>query len=326
MKKNLFLRLYLILIMVFSLHSCRQEFLQVDAENQKEQFQVSLLNRQQVYDIAPLMGKISELKKKSFSQTNNLYGRKVQDSILDGAIIGTNQVLLVEKDGKKTYTFPVFRSFISHKTESLILKENNDSSFSGILIQYDVTKEEKEQFISGQNVDISSKTKIYDIEKININTNANVKLNVDVIGCFVITWETGWCSANVHYTGGPGGCSVGGAPAPMIQSIEYVCENGNPADTGDSGESGPSGPVAGGGIDLGAYFSIPFISIGYQYYETEDDLDPNYLHYLSVVSYFSSLGASYNQLRAANPDLFYYTFFYFKDNGINPITKAFIKD
>lgn len=209
---------------------------------------------------------------------------------------------------------------MSDKTESLIVKENEDHTFSGILVQYDLTKEEKQQFLTGQNTEINSKIKIFDVDKLNLNA----KTNVDVIGCFVITWETGWCSANVHYTGGPGGCTVGGAPAPMIQSIEYVCENGNPAGNGESGESGSTGPVVGAGIDLGAYFSIPFISIGYQYYETEDDLDPNYLHYMSVVNYFSSLGTTLNQLRTANPDLFYYTFFYFKDNGINPTTKAFI--
>lgn len=304
-----------------SLHSCRSEDFLQDKEKSKEDFKVSLLNRQQLDQQKPLLQELSKLKSKfRYKNIDRKLAKSAQDDIFEGAIIGTNQVLLIEKNGNKTYTFPVYRTYMSDKTESLIVKENEDHTFSGILVQYDLTKEEKQQFLTGQNTEINSKIKIFDVDKLNLNA----KTNVDVIGCFVITWETGWCSANVHYTGGPGGCTVGGAPAPMIQSIEYVCENGNPADNGESGESGSTGPVVGAGIDLGAYFSIPFISIGYQYYETEDDLDPNYLHYMSVVNYFSSLGTTLNQLRTTNPDLFYYTFFYFKDNGINPTTKAFI--
>ncbi|WP_300346207.1 hypothetical protein [Chryseobacterium sp.] len=321
MKRNLFLRLCLIMTVALSLHSCRSEDFLQDTEKSKQDFKVSLLNRQQLDQQKPLLQELSELKSKfRYKNIDRKLGKSAQDDIFEGAIIGTNQVLLIEKNGNKTYTFPVYRTYMSDKTESLIVKENEDHTFSGILVQYDLTKEEKQQFLTGQNTEINSKIKIFDVDKLNINA----KTNVDVIGCFVITWEVGWCSANKHYTGGPGGCSVGGAPAPMIQSIEYVCENGNPADNGESGESGSTGPVVGAGIDLGAYFSIPFISIGYQYYETEDDLDPNYLHYMSVVNYFSSLGTTLNQLRTANPDLFYYTFFYFKDNGINPTTKAFI--
>lgn len=320
MKRN-FLRLCLMMAVILWLHSCRSEDFLQDTEKSKQDFKVSLLNRQQLDQQKPLLQELSALKSKfRYKNIDRKLAKSAQDDIFEGAIIGTNQVLLIEKNGNKTYTFPVYRTYMSNKTESLIVKENEDHTFSGILVQYDLTKEEKQQFLSGQNTDINSKIKIFDVDKLNINA----KTNVDVIGCFVITWEVGWCSANRHYTGGPGSCRVGGAPAPIIQSIVYTCENGNPADTGESGESGPTGPGVGTGIDLGAYFSIPFISIGYQYYETEDDLDPNYLHYMSVANYFSSLGTTLNQLRAANPDLFYYTFFYFKDNGINPTTKAFI--
>lgn len=322
MKRNVFLRLCLMLVALLSLNSCRQEYLQADAENQKQQYQVTLLNRQEVSKIAPLMGKLSELKKKSFKQSNGLSARKVQDSILEGAIIGTSQVLLVENGNHKTYTFPVSRGFISNKTESLVLRQNADNTFTGILIQYDITQQEKDQFLSGQNVDISSKTKIYDIE--NINLNASARVQVDIVGCYKITWETGWCSAGVHYTGGPGGCTVGGAPAPFIQSIENVCEGGTDDGGVTGGNDGGGAISVGSGVDLGGYFTIPFISIGHQYYETEDDFDPNYVHYTQVVNYFSSLGTTLNQLRVSNPDLFYYTFYYFKDNGINPTTKAFI--
>src|SRR5690606_36774611 len=95
--------------------------------------------------------------------------------------------------------------------------------------------------------------------------------------------------------------------------------------TGDGGFIG-IGP-GGGWLDLGRiHTTFPFISLGYQYYETEDPFDPNYIHYLDTANYFISLGNTLNQLRVTNPDLFYYTYFYFTDNGINLTTKAFITE
>lgn len=302
----------------FYLHSCRSEDFLQDQPDGEEKYKVSILNKEQVHQQESL---VKEIKSK-FRYKANVTAKTVQNEILDGAIIGTDQVLLIERNGAKTYTFPVSRTYISDKSESLVVKENADHTYSGILIQYDLTKEQRQQFISGQLTDIKSKVKIYDIDKLNIAS----RLQTDVVGCYKIVWETGWCSAHVHQSG-QSGCTVGGAPAPFIQSVENICENGIPDDGGISGgnDGSPTGPGTGGvSLDLGAYFTIPFISIGHQYYETEDDLDPNYIHYTQVANFFSLLGTEINQLRVANPDLFYYTFYYFKDNGINPTTKAFI--
>lgn len=305
----------------FYLHSCRSEDFLQDQPDGEEKYKVSILNKEQVHQQESLVKEIKEIKSK-FRYKANVTAKTVQNEILDGAIIGTDQVLLIERNGAKTYTFPVSRTYISDKSESLVVKENADHTYSGILIQYDLTKEQRQQFISGQLTDIKSKVKIYDIDKLNIAS----RLQTDVVGCYKIVWETGWCSAHVHQSG-QSGCTVGGAPAPFIQSVENICENGTPDDGGVSGgnDGSPTGPGTGGvSLDLGAYFTIPFISIGHQYYETEDDLDPNYIHYTQVANFFSLLGTEINQLRVANPDLFYYTFYYFKDNGINPTTKAFI--
>ncbi|MCE3075635.1 hypothetical protein [Chryseobacterium gwangjuense] len=321
MKKNLFWRLLSLIILTFFLNSCRSEdLLQDDRGEQK--YQVSILNKEEVNRLKPLLKELSEIKSK-FRYNTNTNEKVVQNEILDGAIIGTNRVLLVENNGIKTYTFPISRTYLSSKSENLVVKENADHSFSGVLIQYDLTKEQQQKFISGEITDIKAKIKIYDIDKLNIAA----RVQTDQVGCYIITWETGWCSAAVHQTGSDSTCKVGGAPAPTILSIEDTCnqDSGGGNGTGDGGLGGIG--TGGGPIDLGGvYITFPFVSLGYEYYQTEDPADPNYVHYVNTANYFISLGNTLNQLRVNNPDLFYYTYFYFKNNGINIPTKKFITE
>ena len=310
---------------VLMLQSCRTEdFIQNENFEQKL-YNVSLLSGSQVQKDMPLMKELSLIKSKFRYKSERKNSEKDnQNSILDGAIIGTDKVLLVEKNGVKTYTFAVSRTYLSTISENLVVTENADHSFSGVLIQYDLTKEQQQKFISGEITDIKSKIKVYDIDKININS----RIQVDNIGCYEITWETGWCSAGVHYTGGPGGCTVGGAPAPMIISIKDTCNEWSGGETTTPGGNGTGdGSVYSGSIDLGSIFTtIPLVSLGYQYYATEDLDDPNYINYVNTANYFASLGTTMNQFRVTNPDLFYFTYHYFKENGINAVTKAFITE
>jgi hypothetical protein len=327
MKNKFILRLSLLIIFTFFLHSCRSEDFLNDGKTEEQKYKVSVLNKEQINREKPLLKELSQVKSKFRYKANvGIDGKSAQNDILDGAIIGTNQALLVENNGVKTYTFPVSRTYLSRKTENLIVKENSDHTFSGVLIQYDLTKEQQQKFISGEITDIKSKINIYDIDKLNINTTSRVQ--TDVVGCYKITWETGWCSAGIHQTGSDNTCTVGGAPAPMILSIEETCsQTGGGGTGGGTGDGGLGQVGAGGVIDLGGYYNtLPFVSLGYQYYETEDPLDPNYVHYTNIANYFQSLGNTLNQLRVTNPDLFYYAFFYFKEKGITIKSKSFITE
>jgi hypothetical protein len=160
---------------------------------------------------------------------------------LEGAVISTENVMLAEKGRQKTYTFPIKRSFNSSKIENLVLKQKSDSTFSGVLIQYDITENEKALFVSGHEIDLKNKIKIFNIDDIKINQQSRVQ--TDAIGCYTITWETGWCSSGEHFSGNDSGCTVGGAPSPQIISIINTCGGGSggentglpPYPDGDSG-------------------------------------------------------------------------------------------
>ncbi|RXM37769.1 hypothetical protein BOQ62_20790 [Chryseobacterium sp. CH21] len=186
--KNKFI-LWLLLMIIFTtiLHSCRSEDFLNEEKTGDQKYKVSILSKEQIDREKPLIKELTNVKSKFRYKANvGIDGKSAQNEILDGAIIGTNQALLVESNGVKTYTFPVSRTYLSRKTENLIVKENADHTFSGVLIQYDLTKEQQQKFISGETTDIKSKISIYDIDKLNINITSRVQ--TDVVGCYKITW------------------------------------------------------------------------------------------------------------------------------------------
>jgi hypothetical protein len=132
-KKISFALAVALLLILFN--SCRQEFLTQENENQKnlKNYKVYTIDKKQITTDFKLFEKIAKLQN-IFSQRMET-GKSVQDSILDGAIIGINKVLVVEENGVKSYTFPLKRIFPNGKIENLVLKRNADSTFSGVLVQ-----------------------------------------------------------------------------------------------------------------------------------------------------------------------------------------------
>jgi len=249
MKKTNFL---LLIAFVFFLMSCRNE---LDTIQENEKFKTeakfSLLRKEQVNQQVNLLSKLSEIESKGF-KTNNIIGKSVQDSVLEGAIINTDEVLLAERGEKKTYTFPVYRTN-SDKIENLVLKENADKTYSGFLIQYALTKQERDLFISGHDVDIKSKIKIFNIDKLNLSS----RIQTDVVGCYEITWETGTCSSSYHHEYGDNTCTLTGdnaAPKPTIIAIKDICSNYS--NQTDGPNTNPNIPNDG---SSGSYDTAPYI-------------------------------------------------------------------
>jgi len=219
---------------------------------QKQDRKVSIIKNNGILKNTLILKEISKIQKEKFSKSS--FSKSIQDSVLDGASISTENVMLIESGEQKTYTFPIHRSFTCSKIENLVLKQNSDKTFSGILIQYDITAKEKELFISGHNVDLKNKIKIFDINKLHLGTQSRVQ--TDVIGCYVITWETGWCSSGEHFSGNDSNCKVGGAPNPTILSIANTCSGG--AGGGNTGlPSYPEGDP-GYGSSAGGYDTTPY--------------------------------------------------------------------
>ena len=221
MKKNNLLKTVLLFVFtILFLQGCRNESL---IENKQESITnkkiIKILNAEEVEREKSLISEVNLLKKKVFKQHKST--SRSDNSSLDNAIIETEKVLLVEDGEKKTYTFPVSRTYPNSMIENLVLGKNNDSTFSGILLQYNLTAQEKESIKQGKEVDLKSKIKIFEIDKIKINVNS--RLQTDVVGCYEITWQTGYCKSGEHESGNDSECVVGGAPSPSIISIVDLC-------------------------------------------------------------------------------------------------------
>ncbi len=319
MKKLNFLMLCALILFLFG---CRTEdFADKDIESQ-QRLKITVLTQEQLSKEPQLLQRISEYKK-NIRSTNNLskFSKTESNSILDDAIISTKRVVRIENNGNTTYTFPVFRTHLSEKIENLVLKKNENGSFSGVLMQYNTTKQEKDKYKRGEYVDVMKKLEVFPVDNILINIAARTKSLS--MGCVTIEYETGMCSQNFHESGDVDvdECTVGGPPPIQIVSITVTCSSGD--DNG--GDGGTTGGNPYPSIEPGGGFTtFPFVSVGYEYFATEDLRDPNYVLYNQVGNFFNSLGNSINTLRNENPDLFYYAYFYFKDNGLNTATKTFI--
>lgn len=265
MKKNNLLKTVLLFVFTFLfLQGCRNENV---FENSKQdltkKIKISVIKNNNIIKNTKVFEEITKIQNEKLNKKS--YGKTIQDSVLEGATILTENVMLAEEGEKKTYTFQLKRSFKTSKIENLVLKKNIDSTYSGILIQYDITPEEKELFVNGHDVDLKNKIKIYDINKIKLSS----RTVVDVIGCYEITWELGWCSSGQHMSGQDSDCTVGGAPKPVIVAITFTCgDNGGGGSTGnDSGTNDPSFPSDGNSSSGGIsdYNTTPYIGTFEEY-------------------------------------------------------------
>lgn len=120
-KNNLLKTVLLFLFAVFLLQTCRNETaIDSSKDSSSQKYKVSLIKDNKILDNTEIIGEINKFKNKI-----KKVSRQVQDSILEGAIIKTENVLLIETKNDKTYTFPITREYESSKVENLVLKKKN---------------------------------------------------------------------------------------------------------------------------------------------------------------------------------------------------------
>ena len=110
MKKNLLLRLCLILTLVLVVHSCRTDdyyYQQTDSENQFQNRKFYVLNAKEVKGIPGLWEKVHNIQQNVMIHNIGIkaISKNNQDSLLQGGTIDTDSVLVIENNGSKTYTF-----------------------------------------------------------------------------------------------------------------------------------------------------------------------------------------------------------------------------
>ncbi|WP_139421013.1 hypothetical protein [Chryseobacterium mulctrae] len=248
MKKNLLLRLCLILTLVLVVHSCRTDdyyYQQTDSENQFQNRKFYVLNAKEVKGIPGLWEKVHNIQQNVMIHNIGIkaISKNNQDSLLQGGTIDTDSVLVIENNGSKTYTFKITRDSASPIVENLVLKKNEDESFSGIMLKYNFTEQEKKISSLGHAVDFTNKIEVFPIENLNISARVVSQIS----GCYTIVWETGLCSAGLHSYGQS--CNLTGderAGVPQVISVTSSCAVSTITEYTD-------GQPSGGGYDTGAW-------------------------------------------------------------------------
>ncbi len=304
-------------------HSCRQESLLQDNDfyNNQSKYRVYTINKQQVKNdfflfdkVAGIQNRISGKAEKSFGKDT---GKSIQDSLLTGAVIGMNKILVVENNGEKTYTFALKRNYPSSKTENLVLKKNPDSTFTGKLIQYDVTLQEKELFNAWHSIDLKDRVKVYNIENLNIPSSSG-RIGSTSFGCFTVVYEDGTCSGQEHHAYGDSTCPLIGtaqqAGAPRILSITEIpgCGSGGGSSGSSTGTADPVQPGGGGG-DNG--LTIIFDDIDLNYYSSDNMTDPDFVFWSQVNQFVQGQPQVVRDFNSEYHFVYYYMHAYFKNNG-----------
>ncbi len=303
-----------------SFYSCRQESLLQDNDfyNNQSKYRVYTINKQQVKNDFFLYDKVAVIQSMIFGKTGKSFGKYIaksnQDSLLTGAVIGINKVLVVENNGEKTYTFVLKRNYPTSKTENLVLKKNPDSTFTGKLIQYDLTLKERELFNAWHSIDLKDRVKVYNVENLNIPSSANRVGSVS-FGCFTVLYEDGTCSGEEHHVYGDTDCPLIGTPqqagAPRILSITEIPSCGGGGNSGSTGGGDPTQPDGGGDNGL----TIIFDDIDLNYYSSDNMTDPDFMFWSKVNQFVQAQPQVVKNFNNEYHYVYYYIHTFFKNNG-----------
>jgi hypothetical protein len=228
MNKNLFLRLYLIMIALLSFQSCRQDILpEQETYNNSSAFQ--LTSKRISLNESKHKGKlVSEIKQaedklKTFSHTNAL-GKIVNYG--NGVSIDTESVIYIENGPNyHTYTFHITKANAPSDApiENLVLTPLPDGTYKELLVTYNLTPAEKLQAENGIPINTHGKAQITELAKGTYN-NGNLQ------GKTITGVTCGWteevqftvCDGGDHHSNGEATDEMGGPCHADNPSLPYL--------------------------------------------------------------------------------------------------------
>ncbi|WP_439480671.1 hypothetical protein [Chryseobacterium aquaticum] len=255
MKRKLFLRLCLILMVGLSAFSCRtDQFPEAQSFNDSSKFQltskrISLDESKHKAILLPELKK-AEAEFKAFSKTN-AQGKVVNYG--NGISIDTDDVIYIEKGSDfHSYTFHIKHenALADAPVENLVLTVQEDGTYSELLLSYNFTQQEKQNLMIGIPVNAKGKVTITELAQGTYNNGGLMGKQV----C-VFVEKTMWnpCSSGAHNGTNANQCEFinnmqNGTPPTAYVVVTRQC-TAQPVDygLGENGENGGSGPQNGPG-------------------------------------------------------------------------------
>ncbi|MGO4708960.1 hypothetical protein AB4Y90_07545 [Chryseobacterium sp. 2TAF14] len=216
MKKNLFLRLCLILMVALTIFSCRTDHLPEQETTYSNNSKFQLTSKRTSLDEAKHKDKLvtelnkAEAKIKTISKTN-AQGKIVNYG--NGVSIDTDNVIYIENGPDfYTYTFRIDRenALENAPVENLVLSPLSDGSYRELLVSYNLTTQEKQALINGDFVNLQEKVQTTELAS---GTYSGQIFSKTTTQCH---WET-----YIYYT--PCACHPG-----HYDASECTCIKGKP--------------------------------------------------------------------------------------------------
>ena len=257
MKKNLFLRLCLTIVVGLSFNSCRQDILpELETYHNTSTFQltskrISLDEAQHRAKLLPQLEKAeSEFKSKTKSSA---FGKTVNYG--NGISIDTDDVIYIENGtGFHSYTFNIQHENAPEDApvQNLVLSPLADGTYRELLLSYNLNLQEKQMLANRIPIDTHGKVTITELAQ-GTYSNGGIMSKTNM-SCEWVE-ETQWnsCSSGAHNGSNANQCEFvsnpqNGTPPTAYVIVAQRC-TALPANTGlgDNGEGGGSGPPNGPG-------------------------------------------------------------------------------
>ena len=225
-KLNLLRAISMLLFSVFILYGCREEATAIENQNIKTN-----ISHKNFSNFSTNKSLINEINKIKSIATKSKFDKSSQD-ILN---VNLNDALFIEDatNNKHSYIFKIANN--SYDIKNLVLANNSSGNYDAYLVNYSLSKEERNLLVSGQDVDMRNKTSITPIDKNKINFNSKTSGT-----CYELIKYQEDCFC--HTTHASGGCTH---PDTVYDLIEVPCTGGST--TGDTGTGDQGGTTYGTG-------------------------------------------------------------------------------
>lgn len=256
MKKNLLLRLCLILMVALTIYSCRtDQFPEQEAFNNISKFQLTSkrISLNEAKHKAQLLPEIE----KTENGMNNAISKNIQGKTVNygnGVSIDTDDVIYLEKGADfHSYTFRINHENAPANApiENLVISSRPDGTWKEVLVTYYLSPQERQNMLSGIAVDFTEKV----THEILQNGTYSSAMTQNVENCYleVNSYYTRCGGRDDHHNGelptSQGGPCETTTPSVLVVSLVRKCTIALPGSTGldDDGTGGGSGPQNGPG-------------------------------------------------------------------------------
>lgn len=210
----------LLLGISLTLVNCQKDDFEIENPQQirKANFNITEIGVTKIQENKNISSKLSKLKEKLSVKKNNAQNKEVYSSEYDFTINTDYATYIESSDGLyHSYTFPITRETDNEIIENLLVSLQPDGTYKMSLITYNFTNQEKQDYLNGQDIDLSGKVNSSIINNEGIISDIFSKTSP---GCTWVIHE--FCGKGNH----PGGYDGNKKCPEYNNEVDILCSTG----------------------------------------------------------------------------------------------------